>query len=148
MHSIMPHMHLIGRQIKVTMKPPDGEKQTLLTIDHWDYNWQETYFLKEPMKVKAGTVLEVEAIYDNSDGNPNNPNIPPRLVTVRRTNDQRDVLRLPGGHVGRPRPVAVHTFSAAAAQAPRRGRAAVARRPFGSRRRWRTGVSALPLRRL
>ncbi len=81
-HSIMPHMHLIGRQIKVTLKPPGGEKQTLLTIDHWDYNWQETYFLKEPMKVKAGTVLEVEAIYDNSDGNPNNPNHPPRLVTI------------------------------------------------------------------
>ncbi len=81
-HSIMPHMHLIGKQIKVTMKPADGEKQTLLAIDHWDYNWQETYFLKEPLKLKTGTVLEVEAIYDNSDKNPNNPHHPPRLVTV------------------------------------------------------------------
>ncbi|MEX2286502.1 MAG: hypothetical protein WD648_05380, partial [Planctomycetaceae bacterium] len=80
LHSIMPHMHLIGRQIKVTMKPPEGEKQTLLNIDDWDYNWQETYFLKDPIAVKAGTVLDVEAVYDNSNANPNNPNSPPRMV--------------------------------------------------------------------
>ena len=89
LHSIMPHMHLIGRQIKVTMTPPEGEKQTLLAIDNWDYNWQETYFLKEPLAVKAGTVLEVEALYDNSAANPNNPNSPPRLVTFgEQTTDE------------------------------------------------------------
>jgi peroxiredoxin len=82
LHSIMPHMHLLGRQIKVTMKPTDGPKSTLLQIDAWDYNWQETYFLKEPLKLRAGTVLEVQAVYDNSDANPNNPYSPPRLVTL------------------------------------------------------------------
>ena len=80
LHSIMPHMHLIGRQIKVTMTPPEGEKQTLLNIEDWDFNWQETYFLKDPIAVKAGTVLDLEAVYDNSDANPNNPNNPPRVV--------------------------------------------------------------------
>ena len=34
------------------------------------------------MKLKPGMVLEVEAIYDNSDANFNNPNHPPRLVTI------------------------------------------------------------------
>jgi len=81
LHSIMPHMHLLGRQIKVTLKPPGEKKQTLLEIGAWDYNWQETYFLKEPMKLKVGTVVAVEAVYDNSGANPNNPNSPPRLVT-------------------------------------------------------------------
>src|SRR5207245_9963095 len=33
-------------------------------------------------KLKPGTVMEVEAIYDNSDANFNNPNHPPRLVTI------------------------------------------------------------------
>lgn len=82
LHSIMPHMHLLGRKIKVTLKPPEGKKQTLLEIASWDYNWQETYFLKNPMPLKVGTVLSVEAVYDNSEGNPNNPNSPPRLVTL------------------------------------------------------------------
>lgn len=81
LYSIMPHMHLLGRDIKVTMKVPEGEKQTLLKIADWDYNWQETYFLKEPLKLAPGTVLEVEAHYDNSTGNPNNPNSPPKFVT-------------------------------------------------------------------
>jgi len=82
LHSIMPHMHLVGKKIKVTMTPPGGEKQTLLNIDAWDYNWQETYFLEKPLKLQVGTVLEVEAVYDNSADNPNNPNSPPKLVTV------------------------------------------------------------------
>ncbi len=81
LHSIMPHMHLLGKKIKVTMKPPEGKKQTLLEIDSWDYNWQETYFLKRPLHLDVGTVLALEAVYDNSEDNPNNPSNPPRLVT-------------------------------------------------------------------
>jgi Copper type II ascorbate-dependent monooxygenase, C-terminal domain len=75
-------MHLLGRTIKVTMQPPGGQKTTLLDIENWDYNWQETYFLKEPIPLKVGTTLHVEAVYDNSDSNPNNPNSPPKLVTL------------------------------------------------------------------
>ena len=81
LHSIMPHMHLLGRQIKVTMTPPKGEKQTLLDIESWDYNWQETYFLKQPLQIQKGTKVEVEAVYDNSEGNASNPNSPPKWVT-------------------------------------------------------------------
>jgi peroxiredoxin len=80
-HSVMPHMHLIGRDIKVTMTQPGGPTTTLVHIPDWDYNWQETYFFKEPIHVKAGTKFEVEAFYDNSAANPNNPSNPPKLVT-------------------------------------------------------------------
>jgi peroxiredoxin len=79
-YSVMPHMHLIGRQIKVTMTPPDGDTMTLVSIDDWNYNWQETYFFKKPIAVKSGTRFEIEAYYDNSSGNPDNPNSPPRPV--------------------------------------------------------------------
>jgi peroxiredoxin len=80
-YSVMPHMHLIGRDIKVTMTPPGGATMTLVHIPDWDYNWQETYFFKEPIHAKAGTKFEVEAFYDNSAANPNNPNNPPKMVT-------------------------------------------------------------------
>ena len=80
MHSVMPHMHLIGKSVAVSMTPPGGEKTTLVEINAWDYNWQETYWFKEPLKLKAGTKLEIEAIYDNSSKNPNNPRNPPALV--------------------------------------------------------------------
>ncbi|MBL8794453.1 MAG: redoxin domain-containing protein [Planctomycetia bacterium] len=80
LHSVMPHMHLLGKTIKVTMTPPDGKAETVIDIKEWDYNWQETYFFKEPLKIKAGTKFNVEARYDNSAKNPNNPNNPPKLV--------------------------------------------------------------------
>jgi hypothetical protein len=79
-HSVMPHMHLIGKSVTVWMTPPGGQKTTLVEIKEWDYNWQETYWFKEPLKLKAGTRLDIEAIFDNSSKNPNNPRNPPVVV--------------------------------------------------------------------
>jgi len=80
LYSVMPHMHMLGREVKVTLTPAGGKPATLVAIKDWEYNWQETYFLKEPIALKPGTRLAVEAIYDNSDKNPNNPFSPPRWV--------------------------------------------------------------------
>lgn len=80
LYSVMPHMHMLGREVKVTLTPPGGQPRTLVAINDWEYNWQETYFLKEPIVLKPGTRLAVEAFYDNSDKNPNNPFSPPRWV--------------------------------------------------------------------
>ena len=80
LYSVMPHMHMLGREVKVTLAPPDGPRKTIVAIKDWDYNWQETYFLKEPIVLKPGTRLEVESVYDNSGKNPNNPNNPPAWV--------------------------------------------------------------------
>jgi mono/diheme cytochrome c family protein len=79
-YSVMPHMHLIGRRISVTMTPPGGKPETLIAIKDWDYNWQETYYFKEPMKVKTGTRFDIEGVYNNSHNNPFNPSDPPKLV--------------------------------------------------------------------
>ncbi len=81
LYTVMPHMHLLGREIKVTLHPVEGKPTTLVAINDWDYNWQETYQLKHPLALKAGDTIEVEAVYDNSANNPNNPFSPPQLVT-------------------------------------------------------------------
>jgi mono/diheme cytochrome c family protein len=80
LHSVMPHMHLLGREIKATMTLPDGTTRQLIAIKDWDYNWQETYYFREPIKAPAGTRFDVEAFYDNSQNNPLNPNQPPKDV--------------------------------------------------------------------
>jgi hypothetical protein len=80
--TVTPHMHLLGKRIQITMTPPGGKTSTLVGIDEWDYNWQETYTFKKPVPVKAGTRFTVEAVYDNSANNPNNPHHPPRRVFV------------------------------------------------------------------
>jgi len=59
------------------MTVPGGKPETIIDIPDWDYNWQEQYLLKESMKVKAGTRFDIEAVYDNSATNPNNPSTPP-----------------------------------------------------------------------
>jgi peroxiredoxin len=82
LYDIMPHMHMVGKSIKVTMTPPAGKPTLLFNINQWDYNWQETYFFKEPLTLQPGTRLDLEAIYDNSSKNPSNPFNPPRLVTL------------------------------------------------------------------
>jgi peroxiredoxin/mono/diheme cytochrome c family protein len=81
LYTIMPHMHMLGKSIKVTLTPLGGSEKTLLSIPAWDYNWQETYALKESMLIKEGSKLHVEAIYDNSSKNPMNPSNPPKRVT-------------------------------------------------------------------
>ena len=77
---ISPHMHLIGREMKVTATAPDGNQQVLLWIKDWDFNWQGAYGFATPIPIKKGTKLELEAFYDNSQDNPKNPNSPPKMV--------------------------------------------------------------------
>jgi len=77
---VMPHMHLIGREISVIATFPDGKKMDLVAIKDWDFNWQETYQFKESLKLPRGTRIRLEAKYDNSPDNPSNPSNPPRDV--------------------------------------------------------------------
>lgn len=89
LHSVLPHMHLLGKSVKVTMTPPGGEPVMLVDVPHWDYRWQEAYWFEKPIHARAGTKLEIEAIYDNSTANPNNPHSPPKDVTYgEQTTDE------------------------------------------------------------
>jgi peroxiredoxin/mono/diheme cytochrome c family protein len=88
-HNVLPHMHQIGKSVKMTLTPPQGKPIVLVDIPAWDYKWQETYWFQEPITAKAGSKIEIEAVFDNSADNPNNPNRPPVYVSVgERTNDE------------------------------------------------------------
>lgn len=79
--TILPHMHLLGTSINVTATLPDGATMPLIRIPRWDFNWQNTYAYREPVKLPKGTKLQLTATYDNTSANPRNPNSPPKLVT-------------------------------------------------------------------
>ena len=78
--SIHAHMHLLGRAMTVTARLPDGTTRPMLKIDDWDFEWQIRYTYQQPVPLPAGTRLEAQCVYDNSAGNPRNPNKPPRPV--------------------------------------------------------------------
>jgi hypothetical protein len=89
LHSVLPHMHRLGRAVRVTLRPPRGPARTLLAIRDWDYNVQEAYFLKTPLRLAAGSRVELDAVFDNSADNPANPARPPRPVVFgERTEDE------------------------------------------------------------
>jgi peroxiredoxin len=78
---VVPHMHLLGKAMKVTATLPDKSVKTLIDISNWNYNWQDEYYYERPFTLPAGTRLEVEAVFDNSENNPSNPSSPPKRVT-------------------------------------------------------------------
>jgi peroxiredoxin len=102
LHTIMPHMHMVGKEVKVTMTPPDGQPTTLIAIKEWDYNWQETYMFKEPIHVKKDTHFHVDAYYDNSTKNPNNPFNPPQLIRYGEQTTNEMCYIFLGGTTGEP----------------------------------------------
>ena len=51
---VFPHMHLIGREFKLTAYPPQGEPFSLLWIDDWDFNWQVYYQYTAPSEAGRG----------------------------------------------------------------------------------------------
>jgi mono/diheme cytochrome c family protein len=75
-----PHMHLLGREMKAVAHLPNGSTKPLVWIRHWDFNWQEQYEFTEPVRLPQGTRIVVDCYYDNSEGNPKNPNSPPERV--------------------------------------------------------------------
>ncbi len=71
--SFLPHMHQRGKSMKYTLTRPGGTPEVLLSVPAYDYNWQNIYQAAEPIPVPAGSLIEVEATWDNSAGNPANP---------------------------------------------------------------------------
>lgn len=78
--SVSPHMHLLGRDILMSVRYPDGRTEDLIKIPDWDFNWQNTYYFEKPITLPKGTVLKVVSHFDNSEDNPRNPNHPPKPV--------------------------------------------------------------------
>jgi mono/diheme cytochrome c family protein len=72
--SLMPHMHLRGKDFMYEAVYPDGRHEALLSVPRYDFGWQTTYRLDEPKRMPQGTVLQCVAHYDNSADNLNNPN--------------------------------------------------------------------------
>ena len=80
--SIAPHMHLIGKSIKSWALSPTGDTTKLIKIDNWDFHWQGSYLFKKAMKLPRGSKLQSEAYYDNTMNNINQPNNPPKIITL------------------------------------------------------------------
>lgn len=79
-NSVMPHMHLLGVEMRVTATFPDGRIEDLIWAKPYDFNWQTSYRFKTPRRLPKGTRIDVTAYYNNSETNPKNPSKPLKEV--------------------------------------------------------------------
>lgn len=73
-YGLFPHTHLRGKAWDYKLILPDGATTQILSVPHYDFNWQTYYMFKEPLQVPKGAKIVSTAWYDNSSGNKDNPN--------------------------------------------------------------------------
>ena len=73
-YGLFPHTHVRGKSWDYTLVLPDGTTKSILSVPRYDFNWQTYYMFKEPLQVPRGARILSVASYDNSAGNPANPN--------------------------------------------------------------------------
>ncbi len=71
--SFLPHMHLRGKSFEYKLITPDDREEILMAVPRYDFSWQATYRLQTPRRLPKGSRIECTAYFDNSPGNPNNP---------------------------------------------------------------------------
>jgi hypothetical protein len=83
------HAHMLCRSLQMHCETDDKKEIPLLRIDRWDFDWQNRYTFREPVRLPKGGVIRSELRYDNSKQNENNPNKPPKRVRWgRETTDE------------------------------------------------------------
>jgi mono/diheme cytochrome c family protein len=68
-YALQPHAHLRGSSFRYSAIWPDGHEQALLSVPHYDFHWQLTYELRDPLQLPAGSKIVASARYDNSSAN-------------------------------------------------------------------------------
>ncbi|HEY8376976.1 MAG TPA: hypothetical protein VIK91_10830, partial [Nannocystis sp.] len=66
-HSALVHLHTRG--VSGTLGVVGSQDTCLLDIPRWDFNWQGSYTLAEPVTVSPGDKLRIECRWDNSKAN-------------------------------------------------------------------------------
>ena len=85
--SFFPHMHLRGKSFEYNLIRPDRSIEPLLRVQY-HFHWQMSYRLATPLPLKAGTMLQAVARFDNSSGNPHNPDPEAEVGWGEQTSDE------------------------------------------------------------
>ncbi|MBL8167100.1 MAG: hypothetical protein JNJ50_03035 [Acidobacteria bacterium] len=82
------HMHLRGKSYVMRMTYPDGRQEVALEVPSYDFNWQRTYILNQPLRVPKGTKVDFIGTYDNSSKNKFNPDPAQTIRWGEKTTDE------------------------------------------------------------
>ena len=66
-HGAFPHMHTLGRRLRVDIHRGAGGDQCLIDIPRWDFGWQLAYWLDEPIDVSPGDAATITCTYNTME---------------------------------------------------------------------------------
>ncbi len=78
--SVSPHMHYRGKSFTSTIVTEDESTIELISVPHYDFNWQHRYEFANPIPLSETRRLQGTVEFDNSEENPFNPD-PTQLVS-------------------------------------------------------------------
>lgn len=78
--AIRPRVHPLMNSFQATAYRPDGSQEVLVWTRGYHFDWNPTYYFKQPVSLPKGTRVEITVYFDNSDENRNNPNDPAKPV--------------------------------------------------------------------
>ena len=75
LENFQPHMHLRGKAMAMEAILPDGRREMLSYVDHFNFNWMVNYIYADDAApvLPKGAVLHITAWHDNTAANRNNP---------------------------------------------------------------------------
>lgn len=78
-----PHMHLLGRSLKMTLNPGKEDEKIILDVPNYNFDDQSSINLKTPIAVNPGDTIRVECTFDPTlrQKIPQLKSLEPRYVT-------------------------------------------------------------------
>ncbi|BDI28282.1 hypothetical protein CCAX7_003330 [Capsulimonas corticalis] len=64
--SILPYMRRRGAAITMGVLTSEQKQSVLLSIPQWDFDWIGEYRFRQPVRILAGSMLTMEAIFNNA----------------------------------------------------------------------------------
>jgi hypothetical protein len=80
---VTAHMHLLGRGMKIVLNPGKPDQQVLLDVTNYNFDYQRSYDLAQPVATHPGDTVQVTCTYDATlrQQLPQLRKLPPRFVT-------------------------------------------------------------------
>lgn len=63
---VFPHMHTLGRTLRLDVLRSDGSRQCIVDVPRWDFHWQRLYFHGRPIRLDPTETLEIRCTFDTS----------------------------------------------------------------------------------
>jgi len=73
LYGFRAHMHYRGKSMSARVIYPDQTVEDIINVPNYNFAWQPTYRMEEPMRLPAGSRVVVEGLFDNSVYNVGNP---------------------------------------------------------------------------